>query len=803
MVVTPGKRSVGTRWSSLAALVCCVLLLFGRAFGAEARLTGRVIDALNRPLADAEVRLCDASGHFVAQTFSDKSGRFFFAIKKLGTYSITVRKSGFDLGTAVVVVTSTLNQTPIVLTLASQTLSIAAITAKLNQARNALSPETGSTVYRFTSRDIEQLPQGENTSLNEVLVQAPGVSQDSYGQGQDLIHVHGLNGGGLQYRLDGIFLPEAVSSFGQLFSPYFIQKMSLITNFMPAQFGYRNEGVIDIHTRNGCLTPGGQLQYFGGQRATVLPSLEYGGCSGPFSYYLAGFYLQSNLGVASPTPTPDPIHDATRQGQGFAYLSYLPEPTTRVSLIIGTAENYFQIPGQPDLPQMYTLAGAIPVPNSDDLDETEFEQNYYGIFALQGQLGQQLNYQIAVFSRYFQLNYHPDTVGDLVYNGIAASIMHSGFINGLQEDMSYRLNDHHNLQAGIYSSGETLEEDDHALVFSLNSMGIPETTPTALVDNFNGSALLFGIYLQDQWHPTSKLEITLGSRWDLMEYMGNQHQFSPRAGLVYQLTRTTSLNTGYARYFQVPPFESVALETVNKFANTSGASPVLSGSQNIKAEDDNFFDGGMNQVLPWQMNADVEGFFFLAKNKLDLAQFGSTYIFAPLNYRNGRGWGTDFSLVRNGTKLSAYCNFSYAVVQGENIVAGQFLADDPQELAYISNHWITLDDDQMFVASSGVSYHALGMTFMVDDFWGSGYRRGFANLGTLPPHLQVNAAIERPLDLPRLGTVIPRISVENLFDHPYEIRNGTGVGVFAPAYGPRRTLYFSVRFPFGERAARP
>src|SRR6516165_1703247 len=104
MVVTPGKRSVGTRWSSLAALVCCVLLLFGRAFGAEARLTGRVIDALNRPLADAEVRLCDASGHFVAQTFSDKSGRFFFAIKKLGTYSITVRKSGFDLGPAVVVV---------------------------------------------------------------------------------------------------------------------------------------------------------------------------------------------------------------------------------------------------------------------------------------------------------------------------------------------------------------------------------------------------------------------------------------------------------------------------------------------------------------------------------------------------------------------------------------------------------------------------------------------------------------------------------------------------------------------------
>jgi hypothetical protein len=786
----------------LAALACSALMFLGRAYGAQARLTGRVTDTLNRPLADAQVRLSDASGHFVAQSFTDKTGRFFFTVET-GTYSVTARKGSFELATAVVVVTGISNQPPIVLALASQTISIAAITAKLNQARNALSPETGSTVYTFTRRDIEQLPQGENTQLNEVLVQAPGVSQDSYGQGQDLIHVHGLNGGGLEYRLNGVFLPEAVSSFGQLFSPYFIQSMSLITNFMPAQFGYRNEGVIDIHTRDGCSSPGGQLQYFGGQRSTIQPSVEYGGCSGRYTYYLAGFYLQNNLGVASPTPTPNPMHAATNQGQGFGYLSYLLASATRLSLIFGTAENYFQIPGQPDLPVMFTLAGAPSIPNSDDLNETEFEQNYYGIVALQGLPSPRLNYQVAIFSRYFQLSYHPDPVGDLVYNGIAASIMHSGFINGLQEDTSYRLSDQHNLQAGIYVSGETLEEDNHSHVFPLNAQGTPETTPIELVDNFNSNALLFGAYLQDQWHPTSKLQITLGTRWDLMEYMGSQHQISPRVGLVYQLTRTTSLNTGYARYFQVPPFESVVLETVSKFANTTGASPISSGNQNIKAEDDNYFDVGMNQVLPWELNADVEGFFFLAKNKLDLAQFGSTYIFAPLNYRNGRGWGTDFSLTRTGTRLSAYFNFSYEVVQGENVSAGQFLVDNLQELAYIAHHWITLDDDQMFVASSGISYRALGMTFMLDGFWGSGYRSGFANLDTLAPYVQVNAAVERVLDIPRIGTVIPRISVENVFDHSYQIRNGTGVGVFAPSYGPRRTLYFSVRFPFGERTAKP
>jgi outer membrane receptor protein involved in Fe transport len=608
-----------------------------------------------------------------------------------------------------------------------------------------------------------------------------------------------FNGGGIQYRLNGIFLPEAVSSFGKLFSPYFVRSMSLITNFMPAQFGYRNEGVVDIHAKDGCLDGGGQIQYFGGQRSTIQPSLQYGGCSGDLSYYFSGFYLQNNLGVSSPTPTPDPIHAATQQGQGFAYLSYLISPTTRLSLIAGTAENFFQIPGQPNLPQMFTLAGASSVPNSDDLDETEFEQNYYGILALQGSVGPQFDYQIAYFSRYFSLKYNPDPVGDLVYNGIAASILHTALINGVQGDSTYRWNDQHTIAAGFYVSGETLEEDNHASVFPLDSMGNPQTVPIGIVDDFNGKALLFGIYAQDQWHPINRLEVTLGVRWDLMDYLVSQNQFSPRVGAVYNLTSTTTLNAGYARYFQVPPFESVLLETATKFANTTGASPVLSGNQNIKAESDNFFDVGVNQALPWQVNANIEGFFYLAKNKLDLAQFGSTYIFAPLNYQDGRGWGADFSLVKNTDRLSSYFNFSYAVVQGKNIVAGQILADDPAELAYISNHWITLDDDQMFVASSGLSYHLLGMTLMVDGLWGSGYRSGFANLDTLKPYLQVNGAIERTFDLPGVGHLIARLSMLNVFDHAYEIRNGTGVGVFAPSFGPRRTLYFSVTIPFGHQ----
>jgi outer membrane receptor protein involved in Fe transport len=759
-------------------------------------ITGTVEDALGHPLAGVKLGLKSAAGKTVVRSTTDRAGKFYFRQLAPGIYAILARRIGFKPATVIVPVTAA-NVRPVKISMESaQALNLPVIAARLNRARNSLSPETGSTVYRFSDKNINELPQGDNTPFNNVLIQAPGVSQDSYGQGQGQIHIHGFNGGGIQYRLNGIFLPEAVSSFGELFSPYFINSVSLIDNFMPAQFGYRNEGVVDIHTKDGCLEPGGRLEYYGGQRGTIQPSLTYGGCAGNLSYYFSGFYLQSALGVQSPTRTPTPEHDVTNQGQGFGYLSYFLSPTTRLSIVTGTAINGYQVPGQPDLPVAFPISGVTNYPNSADTSATEFEQNYFGILALQGTLGSKLDYQLAYFSRYYSLEYDPDPIADLAYNGIADRVLHTGFINGAQEDTSYRLTKQHTLQGGFYVSGETLEEDNHALVFHVSN-GLPGTIPETVVDNFNGKALLLGVYAQDQWRPTEKLELTIGARLDAMDYFGWQTQLSPRLGAVYKLTPTTTLNAGYARYFQVPPFESVLLKTVNKFANTTGASGVTSGNQKIKAEDDEFFDAGVTQQLPLGLSASLEGFFMWSTDKFDLAQFGSTYIFAPLQYAHGRVWGADFSLVKSTGGLSAYFNFSYTIAQAENIIAGQFFAGDPEEVAYVAHHWIYLDDNQEFTSSAGLSYRLWGFSLMVDGIWGNGYHYGFANLKTQLPYIQVNAAIARNLAVPKLADIEGRLSVVNLFDHVYLIRQGSGIGVFSPQYGPRRALYFTLTVPLG------
>src|SRR5580704_9833275 len=53
---------------------------------------------------------------------------------------------------------------------------------RLDVARDTIQPQVGASTYSLTQATIQTLPAGENTPLNQVIVQAPGVAQDSFGQ---------------------------------------------------------------------------------------------------------------------------------------------------------------------------------------------------------------------------------------------------------------------------------------------------------------------------------------------------------------------------------------------------------------------------------------------------------------------------------------------------------------------------------------------------------------------------------------------------------------------------------------------
>src|SRR5882672_5608532 len=105
------------------------------------------------------------------------------------------------------------------------------------------------------------IPARENAPLNQGLLQAPGVAQDSFGQ----VHVRGDHGN-LQFRIDGVQLPEGINVFGQALETRLAQSVSLITGALPAQYGFRTAAVVDIQTKSGLLEPGGSISVYGGQQ---------------------------------------------------------------------------------------------------------------------------------------------------------------------------------------------------------------------------------------------------------------------------------------------------------------------------------------------------------------------------------------------------------------------------------------------------------------------------------------------------------------------------------------------------------
>ena len=670
----------------------------------------------------------------------------------------------------------------------------------LNEERSRIDTQTGASTYTFNSKDIQSAPGGDNVQLNQVMLQVPDAAQDSFGQ----LHIRGDHNG-LQFRLNGVILPDGISVFGQTLPPRMIASMKLITGSLPAEYGLRSAGIIDLTTKGGALQPGGDVSLYGGSHASIEPSFNYGGTSGSNTYFVTGDLIRNDLGIESPDGRTTPLHDHTKQYHGFGYFEHLFDETNRLSVVAGSSDDRFEIPNlagvhAADIGAGLTVNGQTDF-LSNNLNENQREVTQFAAVSLQHSAGP-LSVQTSLITRYSSLNFTPDPLGDLLFNGIAEQAYKRDVAYALQSDGAYQLNESHTLRVGVYAQTDRLTSNTSSLVLQ-TSGGVPiNDVPVAVIDETRNSQYIESAYLQDEWHINSVLVMNYGARFDHFTAFTNGSQLSPRVNFVWQAAENTTLHAGYSRFFSPPPFELVGSTTVQKFVNTT-FEPTVKQDDPVKAERSNYYDVGLEQNLSKALTVGVDGYYKQAIHLIDEGQFGAPIILTPFNYRYGQVYGVEFTGQYNVSHFQAYGNLAFQRAIGKHFESSQFNFS-PDDLAYVADHYIHLDHEQQVTASGGAAWLWRGTRLSGDLLAGSGLRASLdlpngtsiPNGAHLPYYRQVNLGASHAFDAQGLKGLTARVDVINAFDQKYQIRNGSGVGVGASQYGQRRGYFVGVSQTF-------
>jgi len=663
------------------------------------------------------------------------------------------------------------------------------VTAKRNRV-GILSPISQTDISR---EQIKETPRGDQISLPQLLESTtPSVISGGYGR---IFTRQDENG--LQYQVDGMQLPDLPdNAIGDLFSVRNIEKLEITLGALPAEFGDRPSGVINIVTPEGSEETSGSVEANYGSYNTFSPQ---GGIRGSaldtkLKYFLSVNYHQSDRGLDTPQPesnlqegigTSDAIHDASHGNTEFARLDYTLTNSDRLTFLFSNREEFYQIP---NFPGTYSPQDPLFGPNGDpygndpynytppDTNDSQTETSIFTQLVWRHTYSERSFLQVGVFYKYYNLLVQNDPNNDL------AALINPNLTNNPDPENASLYENRHTNSVGAKADYKFRTSDDN-LIKAGASVKAYQTAGVATVTGANpfdsGPSILSstdsspeygsveGVYVQDEWKITDKLFINAGIRFDYMQanYTDAQpsfDQFEPRLLVSYMVTPETKIHGYYGRLFNVPLFEDLH----DTFATLAGQAGQTITPYDIKPEKDNYYEAGVDQQIGSSNVVSVTAYYKQATDLLDDAQLLNTALQQPFNWAQGYAYGVELALHgKIADHWSDYFNYSYGLAKGSGIGGGIFALPEPPTSGYQ-----ILDHVQRHTASAGLTYADKNYFGTLIGKYGSGLPTGPNNSENAPGHYSWDTTLG--YQVPGKGLMEHvRLSLDilNIFDNRYAI----------------------------------
>jgi hypothetical protein len=626
-----------------AFLFFCSFLVFGQSNSGELRL--KVIDQSGRAVKTPIVILSEANQY--RQTLStDDQGALTLQRLPYGVYQIQIRQPGFAGVSESVDVHSSIPAEHVI------QLKVAVVneSVTVKAANTLINPDEAGSVNQigrdFIENRVSSIP---GRSIQDLVNTQPGWLYE----GNAVLHPRDSEYQ-TQFVIDGIPLIDNRSpSFGPQIEADDVQSMSIYTAGIPAEYGRKMGGVIEVNTLEDSQAGfHGQLVLSGG-------SFDSAGAFARGQYVWGKNTVGASAGgsMTSHYLNPVVVQNYTNRGTlGDFAANYQRDLTTkdRLTFSIRHELSRYELPNE----QLQQAAGQLQT--ADNL-ETMGISSYQHTFSsnvladLRGMVRDNAN------DFYSNLDSTPIEI-----------LQHNRFREGYFKGSITISRSRNEIKAGIESDNLFLNEDFNYDI--TDPTQFDPDTPLAFSFKAHRPDLEQAVYAEDlirfrNW------TVNAGLRWDHYQLMLNRQAVSPRLAISRYLPSANAIvHFSYDRVFQTPSFENLLLSSSTAATTLNPVSLQLP----VEPSEGNYYEAGLTKVFFNKIRLDTNYFRRAFNNFADDDQIDNTTISFPIAFRRAIIYGAEAKLaLPEWKRFSGFLSYSYELGNAWNpVTGGLFLGAD-------------------------------------------------------------------------------------------------------------------------------